>query len=231
MFSPWFSFIINHQPCSLLGFLSLSTISCVLSLVFFHYQPSAVFSPRFSFIINHQPCSLLGFLSSSTISRVLSLVFFHHQPSAVFSPWFSFIINHQPCSLLGFLSSSTISRVLSFVLFRAIIISGSPGSVSERNTLSCDISLLNSEIPILGICYGMQVRMCVCVWVCGCGCGCVGEFVHMYVHLLYIFSTIILWTCICVRTYNATYVCMSIFYCIFLCYIVHCCFLTFALSC
>ena len=47
---------------------------------------------------------------------------------------------------------------------RAVIISGSPGSVSDPNKLSIDPTLLSTGIPILGICYGMQVRMYVCTY-------------------------------------------------------------------
>jgi GMP synthase (glutamine-hydrolysing) len=41
--------------------------------------------------------------------------------------------------------------------YKAVIISGSPGSVSDPNKLSIDPTLLSTGIPILGICYGMQL--------------------------------------------------------------------------
>ncbi|XP_065669536.1 GMP synthase [glutamine-hydrolyzing] isoform X2 [Hydra vulgaris] len=40
---------------------------------------------------------------------------------------------------------------------KAVIISGGPGSVFEENAPNWDASILNSGIPILGICYGMQL--------------------------------------------------------------------------
>ena len=40
---------------------------------------------------------------------------------------------------------------------KGIIISGGPESVNAKNTLKVDSKILNSEIPILGICYGMQL--------------------------------------------------------------------------
>ncbi|WP_447968106.1 glutamine-hydrolyzing GMP synthase [Nitrospira sp. M1] len=40
---------------------------------------------------------------------------------------------------------------------KGIILSGGPASVLEEGALSPDASILNSGIPILGICYGMQI--------------------------------------------------------------------------
>ncbi|WP_454061969.1 glutamine-hydrolyzing GMP synthase [Candidatus Nitrospira salsa] len=40
---------------------------------------------------------------------------------------------------------------------KGIILSGGPGSVLEEMALSPETSILNSGIPILGICYGMQI--------------------------------------------------------------------------
>ena len=40
---------------------------------------------------------------------------------------------------------------------KGIIFTGSPSSVSEKNALICDKEILNLGIPVLGICYGMQL--------------------------------------------------------------------------
>lgn len=42
-------------------------------------------------------------------------------------------------------------------LFRGIVISGGPGSVYESGSPAIDPAILSSEIPILGICYGIQL--------------------------------------------------------------------------
>ena len=41
--------------------------------------------------------------------------------------------------------------------YKAIIISGSPSSVNEKDFLTVDPRLRDSKIPLLGICYGMQL--------------------------------------------------------------------------
>lgn len=41
--------------------------------------------------------------------------------------------------------------------FKGIILSGGPHSVFKKEAPKCDESILNSGIPILGICYGMQL--------------------------------------------------------------------------
>ena len=40
---------------------------------------------------------------------------------------------------------------------RGIILSGGPNSVLEKNSPKIDISIIESNIPILGICYGLQL--------------------------------------------------------------------------
>ena len=40
---------------------------------------------------------------------------------------------------------------------KGIILSGGPRSVFEKNAPNCDPSLYDSDIPLLGICYGMQL--------------------------------------------------------------------------
>lgn len=40
---------------------------------------------------------------------------------------------------------------------KGIIFTGSPSSVSEKDALICDKEILNLGIPVLGICYGMQL--------------------------------------------------------------------------
>lgn len=40
---------------------------------------------------------------------------------------------------------------------KGIIFSGGPSSVNDRNAPTCDRALLNMDIPVLGICYGMQI--------------------------------------------------------------------------
>jgi len=54
------------------------------------------------------------------------------------------------------LSASQIKKMKNV---KGIILSGGPGSVYEAGALSIDKAIFNLEIPILGICYGMQLMV------------------------------------------------------------------------
>ena len=50
------------------------------------------------------------------------------------------------------------SGIVCLGICRAVIISGSPGSVVTDMSLSCDRQLMELGLPVLGICFGMQVE-------------------------------------------------------------------------
>ena len=55
----------------------------------------------------------------------------------------------HPCTL-------SLDKILQFNT-KGIILSGGPASVLDPNSPVCDPKLLELEIPVLGICYGMQL--------------------------------------------------------------------------
>ena len=53
-------------------------------------------------------------------------------------------------------SNISLSKILSYEP-KGIILSGGPNSVYDEDAPKIDLKLFNIDIPILGICYGMQL--------------------------------------------------------------------------
>jgi GMP synthase (glutamine-hydrolysing) len=54
-------------------------------------------------------------------------------------------------------SAGTTAKELSKLHLKGIILSGGPASVYDKNAPKCDENIFDMDIPILGICYGMQL--------------------------------------------------------------------------
>ncbi|MCI6272394.1 MAG: glutamine-hydrolyzing GMP synthase [Erysipelotrichaceae bacterium] len=51
----------------------------------------------------------------------------------------------------------TLKEIMSFKDVKGIVFSGGPNSVYDDGAFGCDPEILNGSIPVLGICYGMQL--------------------------------------------------------------------------
>ena len=55
------------------------------------------------------------------------------------------------------ITPKNIKKIVSFNLIKGIILSGGPSTVTKKNFQSIPKSIFNKKIPILGICYGLQL--------------------------------------------------------------------------
>ena len=55
------------------------------------------------------------------------------------------------------ITPKNIKKIASFNLIKGIILSGGPSTVTKKNFQSIPKSIFKKKIPILGICYGLQL--------------------------------------------------------------------------